>query len=159
MALYFRFALPDEGIAARAWLDEQAAPQTVATLVARAPYEGTAGHAIFSGTTCALYIDPSITIPMENASTLIQTGDLMFTHYDANTRHGFPGALSEIYWAYDRYCRPTMPGAMLPVHPNIFGRFTDGAAAFFDASRRIRDEGRKRLRVTVETGAPPAGAA
>jgi hypothetical protein len=57
--------------------------------------------------------------------------------------------LSEIYWAYDRYCRPTMPGAMLPVHPNVFGRFVEPCQDFFDVSRRIRDEGRKALRIAA----------
>ena len=147
MARYFLFTFVDEGVSARARLLEREAPKTVETLWRRAPYEGEAGHAIFSGTTCAIYIDSSITIPMENATTLIQTGDLMFTHYDAMERHGFPDALSEIYWAYDRYCRPTMPGAMLPVHPNVFGRFESGFEAFFGASRRIRHEGRKRITV------------
>lgn len=149
MARYFEFTLPDEGITARALLLEEAAPQTVRALWAQAPYEGRAGHAIFSGTTCALYIDPAIVVPMEHATTLVQTGDLMFTHYDAMTRHGYPDPLSEIYWAYDRYCRPTMPGAMLPVCPNVFGRFVEPCQAFFDASRRIRDEGRKALRITA----------
>jgi Protein of unknown function (DUF3830) len=149
MTRYFEFTLPDEAIVARALLLELEAPQTVEALWRRAPFEGRAGHAIFSGTTCALYIDPAIVIPMENATTLIQTGDLMFTHYDASTRHGYPAPLSEIYWAYDRYCRPTMPGAMLPVYPNVFGRFVEPFAAFFEASRRIRDEGRKALHIAA----------
>ena len=147
MARYFEFTLPEEGVAARALLLEDEAPQTVRTLWQHAPFEGQAGHAIFSGTTCALYIDPEIVIPMENATTLVQTGDLMFTHYEAMTRHGFPDPLSEIYWAYDRYCRPTMPGSMVPVCPNIFGRFVEPFHDFFDASRRIRQEGRKTIRI------------
>ena len=150
MAKYFVFTFLDEGVSARARLLEDAAPVTVRTLWERAPFEGKAGHAIFSGTTCALYIDSSITIPMEHATTFIETGDLMFTHYDAMERHGYPDALSEIYWAYDRYCQPTMPGAMLPVHPNVFGRFLDGRQAFFDASRGIREVGRKAIRITAE---------
>lgn len=152
MAKFFQFSYDDEGVSARARLLEAEAPVTVKTLWRHAPYEGEAGHAIFSGTTCALYIDPAITIPMEHATTLIQRGDLMFTHYDAMERHGFPEALSEIYWAYDRYCRPTMPGAMLPVSPNVIGAFEGGSEDFFETSRRIRHEGRKRITVTkIET--------
>lgn len=152
MAKFFEFAFVDEGVSARARLLESEAPETVAALWRHAPYEGQAGHAIFSGTSCALYIDPEIVIPMEHATTLIQTGDLMFTHYDALERHGFPEPLSEIYWAYDRYCRPTMPGAMLPVYPNVFGTFEEGFEAFFETSRRIRHEGRKKIAVTkIET--------
>ena len=152
MAKFFEFSYLDEGVSARARLLEAEAPVTVETLWRLAPYEGQAGHAIFSGTACALYIDPAITIPMEHATTQIQTGDLMFTRYDARQRHGFPEALSEIYWAYDRYCRPTMPGAMLPVCPNVFGAFEEGFEAFFEASRNIRTEGRKKIAVTkIET--------
>lgn len=148
MAKYFQFSFVDETISARARLFEAEAPGTVETLWRQAPYEGQVGHAIFSGTTCALYIDPAVTIPMEHATTLIQKGDLMFTHYDAGERHGFPEPLSEIYWAYDRYCRPTMPGAMLPVSPNVFGAFEENFEAFFETCRRIRHEGRKRIKVT-----------
>ena len=152
MAKFFEFSFVDEGVSVRARLFEAEAPGTVETLWRHAPYEGTVGHAIFSGTTCALYIDPTITIPMEHATTQIHKGDLMFTHYDAMERHGFPDPLSEIYWAYDRYCRPTMPGAMLPVSPNVFGRFEAGFKAFFEVSRNIRHEGHKRITVTkVET--------
>jgi hypothetical protein len=147
MARYFRFTYVDEGIAADARLLEEAAPRTVECLWTRAPYEGLAGHAIFSGTTCALYIDPAIVVPREHATHLVQKGDLMFTHYDAMERHGWPEPLSEIYWAYDRYCRPTMPGTMAPVYPNVFGAFEGDARAFFAASQRIRYDGRKRLRI------------
>lgn len=152
MAKFFEFSFTDESVSARARLLEVEAPKTVEILWSHAPYEGQAGHAIFSGTTCALYIDPAITIPMEHATTLIHRGDLMFTHYDAMARHGFPDPLSEIYWAYDRYCRPTMPGAMLPVSPNVFGVFEEGFQDFFEASRQIRNEGRTRITVTkIET--------
>jgi len=152
MAKFFKFSFVEEGVSARARLLETEAPVTVETLWRYAPYEGRAGHAIFSGTACALYIDPAITIPMEHATTQVQRGDLMFTHYDAMQRHGYPEALSEIYWAYDRYCRPTMPGAMLPVLPNIFGAFEDDFESFFDASRNIRHDGRKRIVITkIET--------
>jgi hypothetical protein len=147
MARYFRFTYTDEGISAEARLLEREAPRTVEALWARAPYEGLVGHAIFSGTTCALYIDPAIVIPTEHATHLVQKGDLMFTHYDAMERHGWPEPLSEIYWAYDRYCRPTQPGTMAPVYPNVFGVFEGDAQPFFAASQRTRYDGRKRLRI------------
>ena len=150
MPKYFIFSFVDENIVARARLFDEAAPKTVALLWGLAPFEGDAGHAMFSGTSCALYIDSTIIPPRENATTLIQTGDLMFTHYDALERHGFPDPLSEIYWAYDRYCRPTMPGSMLTVCPNIFGRFEGDFEAFFQASRDIRRSGVKKIRITTE---------
>ena len=141
MSKYLIFSFVDANIVARARLFDGAAPKTVELLWGLAPFEGDAGHAMFSGTSCALYIDPTIIPPRENATTLIQTGDLMFTHYDALERHGFPDPLSEIYWAYDRYCRPTMPGSMLTVCPNIFGRFEGDFEAFFRPAEIFEEVG------------------
>jgi hypothetical protein len=151
MARYFVFTFVDEKVTARARLLEKEAPQTVETLWRHAPYEGDAVHANYSGSTVGLLFDPTITMPMENATTYIQTRDLCFTHYDAMTRFGHPDAVSEIYWAYDRYCRPIMPGAGLPVCPNIFGQFVDGCDAFFAASRAMSMTGPKRLKVVAVT--------
>lgn len=149
MARYFVFDL--DGTIARARLLDEAAPVTCKTLWDRLPFEGSAGHAMLSGTSIALYIDNSIVLPEENATVHIQTGDVMFTHYRERERHGFPEALSEIYWAYDRYCRPTAPGKMTPVIPNVFGEFLPDSRPFFDLCRRIRREGSKPLKITGAT--------
>lgn len=149
MSRYFVFDLA--GTIARARLLDEAAPKTCETLWARLPFSGPAGHAMLSGTIVALYIDPSIVIPVENATAHLQIGDVMFTHYRERERHGFPEALSEIYWAYDRYCRPTAPGMMTPVAPNVFGEFLPGSRDFFELSRRIRREGSMPLSITGAT--------
>lgn len=149
MARYFVFDL--DGAIGRARLHDEAAPRTCSTLWNLLPFSGPAGHAMLSGTSIALYIDPTIVIPEENATVFIQTGDVMFTHYNERERHGFPEALSEIYWAYDRYCRPTAPGKMTPVIPNIFAEFVPGSADFFAACRRMRREGARPLKITGET--------
>ena len=146
MARYFEFNL--DGTVARARLHDDAAPATCQALWSRLPFSGTAGHAMLSGTSIALYIDASIVIPEENATTHIQTGDVMFTHYNERERHGFPEALSEIYWAYDRYCRPTAPGKMTPVIPNVFAEFVPGSQAFFEVCRRMRRSGTSPLSIT-----------
>ena len=153
MTRYFVLDFVDQGITAKARLLEDQAPETCRILWQHLPYEGPCGHAIFSGTIAAHYIDPSIVVPTENATTLVQTGDLMFTHYDAGVRHGYSEALSEIYWAYDRYCRPTAPGQLIPVYPNVFGTFLPGSEDFFEASRRIRYDGVTPVRITGEEGA------
>jgi hypothetical protein len=132
-----------EGVVARARLLEDAAPATCRAIWERLPLSGPAGHAMLSGTSVALYIDPTIVLPEENATVNVQTGDVMFTHYEPRERHGFPEALSEIYWAYDRYCRPTAPGKMTPVVPTVFGEFLQGSQPFFEVCRRIRREGSK----------------
>ena len=69
----------------------------------------------------------------------------MFTHYDAGTRHGHLNALSEIYWAYDRYVRPIIPGQHGPAIANVFGRIVGDTAPFYAMSRRLHSEGFKRL--------------
>ena len=147
MAKHFIFTFEKEKVSARALLLDKEAPKTVEVLWRRAPFEGLAVHAIYSGTTVGLLFDPSIVVPMENATTYFQARDLMFTHYDAHTRYGHPDAVSEVYWAYDRFCRPVMPGAGLPVCPNVFGRFLDGCDDFFAVSRRVAAEGAKKLTI------------
>jgi hypothetical protein len=146
MARYFQFDLA--GVTARARLHDEAAPVTCETLWNLLPLAGTAGHAMLSGTSIALYIDSSIVLPEENATAHIQTGDVMFTHYRERERHGFPEALSEIYWAYDRYCRPTAPGKMTAITPNVFAEFLPGSESFFQMCRRMRREGTKPLTIT-----------
>jgi hypothetical protein len=98
-------------------------------------------HGNYSGTVVGLFIDPSIVVPEENATTCIQTGDVMFTHYDPGFRHGYPQPISEIYWAYDRYARPTIPGQWVPATANIFARFVGDPTAFYAVCRRIPREG------------------
>ncbi len=149
MAKYLAFNY--DGAMARARLLEEAAPITCRTLWEILPLKGRAGHAMLSGTSCALHIDPSIVIPEENATVHIQTGDVMFTHYDERERHGFPEALSEIYWAYDRYCSPKAPGKMTPVIPNVFAEFLPGSEDFFQMSRRCFREGPKPITITGES--------
>ena len=150
MAKYMKFTFPASGASARARLLEKEAPETSRILWRRLPIEIDAFHAMYSGTCCAIFLDPAILITTENATNLIQRGDLMFTHYDPGTRHGHPEGISEIYWAYDRYCSPRAPGHMGPVYPNIFGEFLPGSEAFFATSRAIAREGPKRLTVTGE---------
>lgn len=148
MSKYFVFEVPGTGIGARAVLLEREAPRICAALWAGLPYAGDCGHAMLSGTVCALYIDPSIVAPAENATRNVVPGDLMYTHYPQGLRHGFPDALSEFYWAYDRYVMPTAPGLMAPIYPNVFGRMLPGADALYDQCRKIRRGGVFPLRVT-----------
>jgi hypothetical protein len=137
----------DEGVSARAVLLEEEAPRTCAAVWEQLPLAGTAGHGAYSGTVVAIYLDPAVVVPEENATTCIQTGDVMYTHYDANVRHGYPNALSEIYWAYDRYARPHVPGQWVPAIANVFGRIVGDPTDFYALCRRLQREGVKRLEV------------
>jgi hypothetical protein len=145
MARELELVFRDEGASVRVEMLDAAAPQTCDAVWQALPLEGEAGHGIYSGTVVGLFMDPTIVVAEENATTYIQTGDVMFTHYDANTRHGYPEAISEIYLAYDRYARPTVPGLGLPATANIFGRVVGDATAFYDICRQLPRVGTKWL--------------
>jgi hypothetical protein len=140
---------PDDGVAARVRLLTTEAPRTCAAILAALPLVGEALHAAYSGTEVALLIDPAIAIEEENATTCIQIGDVMYTHYHPGVRHGNPEQLSAVFWAYDRYVRPMTTGQWVPAMSNIFGQIIGDAAAFYDACRRMRREGAKQVEIRV----------
>jgi hypothetical protein len=149
MAKEMLISFSDLAVSARVLLLESEAPETCRTLWSRLPFAGESTHAIYSGTLVALFIDSGIDIPEENATTCVTTGDVIFTHYRAGVRHGHPEPLSEIYWVYDRYARPTIPGQFVPATANVFGRIVGDASAFYEVSRRLPREGAKRLTITA----------
>lgn len=150
MARMIEFAYLDSGVTARAELLDESAPKTCGAIWDCLPRSGDALHAMYSGTIAALFLDDETigaTIGEENATGNVQVGDVMFTHYEAGRRHGHPEALSEIYWAYERYARPTIPGQHVPAVANIFGQLVGDAVAFYDMSRRLHSEGFKRMEI------------
>ena len=147
VARHIEFKFVKEGISVRAVLLEKDAPQTCSTIWGILPLKGDCSHASYSGTIAALLFDPTVDVPEENATTCIETGDVMFTHYEPGFRQGDADPDSEIYWAYDRYARPTIPGQWLPATANIFGRIVGDASAFYDVCRRIRREGWKPIEI------------
>lgn len=138
---------PDAGVSARAVLLEAAAPRTCAAIWERLPIAVTAGHGAYSGTIVGVRLDPTVVVGEENATTCVQTGDVMFTHYEPRTRHGYPAGLSEIYWAYDRYARPHVPGQWVPAVANVFARIAGEPTDFYAVCRRILQEGLKRIEI------------
>lgn len=147
MATEILLTFVDEAISARAVLLEEQAPRTCAAVLAALPILITAGHGAYSGTIVGVRLDPTIIVGEENATTCVQTGDVMFTHYDDRTRHGYPAALSEIYWAYDRYARPHIPGQWVPAIANVFARIVGEPTDFYAVCRRVLSEGLKRVEV------------
>jgi hypothetical protein len=147
MARFLVFSM--EGVSARARLLEDLAPATCRAIWDTLPLAGPCGHVMLAGTSCALDIDPSLVLPEENAAGLIHKGDVMFIHYNARERHGFPAAESKIYWAYDRYCMPRTPGRMTPEFPNVFAEFEGDPQPFFKACEATFLNGRKTLTITA----------
>lgn len=124
-----------EGARARARLLDELAPETCRLVRSQLPVSGPCGHVLLGGTACSVKIDPNVVAPDENQTGLLHTGDVMFIHYDARERHGFPEAESKIYWAYDRYCAPKTAGKMTPEFPNVFAQFEGDTSGFFEACR------------------------
>jgi hypothetical protein len=150
MAREIEIVFVDSGVIGRVELLDAEAPRTCQAIWDALPRSGDGSHAMYSGTCGALFFDDDTIgagIGEENATSNIQTGDIMFTHYDAGTRHGHLNALSEIYWAYDRYVRPIIPGQHGPAIANVFGRIVGDTAPFYEMSRRLHSEGFKRLEV------------
>ena len=150
MAREIEIVFVESGVVGRVELLDDEAPQTCRAIWNCLPKSGDGSHAMYSGTVAALFLDdPTIgeAIGEENATTNTTTGDVIFTHYNAGARHGHLNALSEIYWAYDRYCRPTIPGQHVPAIANVFGRVVGDAQPFYDMSRRLHSEGFKTIEI------------
>jgi hypothetical protein len=128
------------------------APRTCRAVADNAPSQGECVHAIYSGTVVGFFLDPAVSPPLENATSIVVPGDLLFTHYDERTRHGYPDPLSEIYWPYDRYARPTIPGQFVPTLASVFATF-DGNdtdwGEFAERSRATRYHGGEVIHVRL----------
>lgn len=139
----------DDGVSSRARLLTTEAPRTCSAILAVLPVSGEALHAAYSGTEVALLIDPTVEVGEENATTCIQTGDVMYTHYHPGVRHRNPEQLSALFWAYDRYVRPMTTGQWVPAISNIFGQMIGDPTAFYAVCRRMRREGGKRVSIRI----------
>jgi hypothetical protein len=129
------------------------APETCRTVTACLPLQADCFHAIYSGTIVAFLLDETVVAPVENATTCVLPGDLLFTHYDVGKRHGHSNALSEVYWPYDRYARPTIPGEFIPIAASVFGSYAGSPAdwaVFADRCKQLRFRGTETVAVSCE---------
>ncbi len=149
MARYMIFDLA--GAVARARLDDERAPVTCQTLWdGILPFDGEGLPARHSGTEAGFHFDPRIVIPTENATCLLQKGDIVFIRYNLHERHGSPEPISEVIWCYGRYNMAIAPGKQEHVLGNVFAELMPGADAFYAMSERLFTEGAKPLKVTGE---------
>jgi len=150
MARYLVFHLG--GTIARARLEDERAPATCQTLWDRVfPFDGEGLPARHSGTEAGFHFDPSIVVPVENATCHLMKGDVVFIHYNHRERHRAPDAISEVIWCYGRYNMAIAPGKQEHVPGNVFAGFLPGAEAFYAMSARLFSHGPMPLRVTRET--------
>ena len=147
MARYIDIEFTNEQVTARALLLDDQAPKTCQRIWEILPLRGRVTHARYSGTMVAHHFDNSVVIEAENHTTYIQTGDVIYTHYAAGWRHGNPDALSEVYWAYDRYARPTIPGVGTPSTANVFGTFIGDPTPFYKVCESMLIEGAKQIEI------------
>jgi len=134
----------DHGVTAVAELYTGAAPHTIERVAQALPIEGTAFHAIYSGSEVACLIPADIQVPSENATNRVLPGELAYYAFDGGVVHGFPSDVAELCWFYDRDATPSMPNG--PIAVNLIGRFVEGWEPFADVCRAMRTEGNKRVR-------------
>ena len=110
-----RFSFMSEGVSAIAELDRERAPRTAAGIVAALPFQGMAGHAIYSGSEVAFFIPPEVWLPVENATSRVLPGDLAYYRFRGGRHYGFPDDVAELCWFYDRDATPSMPDGPVAV--------------------------------------------
>lgn len=151
MPRYLVFDL--DGALARARLDDDLAPVTCQTLWERMlPFEGRGLPARHSGTEAGFHFDPTIVVPVENATAHLIKGDVVFIHYPHRMRHGHPEPISEVIWCYGRYNMAIAPGKQEHEIGNVFATLMPGSEAFYAKSERLLTHGPLPLRVAGEIG-------
>ncbi len=140
-----RITFADEGVSAIVDLDRDSAPRTVAGVLEALPFEGPAGHAIYSGSEIAFFIPAEVWLPAENATSRVLPRDLAYYRFRGGQHYGWPDDVAELCWFYDRDATPSMPDG--PVQVNVFGRFSDGWIDFEAVCRAMRTEGAKPVSV------------
>ena len=140
--IVFRFL--DEGVAARAWLLREQAPETCEAVLDGLPTAGLARHAIYSGSEVYLVLPSLLAPPREHATTIVGPGDVGFLTVEKDSGYGIEEDYSEVCWFYDLDATPSMPEG--PIAVNVFARLHE-ADAFFTVCRRMRLEGAKRLEI------------
>ena len=140
--IVFRFL--DEGVAARARLLREQAPETCEAVLNELPTDGLARHGIYSGSEVYLVLPVLLAPPREHATTIVGPGDVGFLTVEKGSGYGIEEDYSEVCWFYDLDATPSMPEG--PIAVNVFARLYD-ADAFFTLCRRMRLEGAKRLEI------------
>jgi hypothetical protein len=139
-----RLTIGEDAVAARFRLLWRDAPETCAGVIGALPFQGEVVHGTCSGTMAVFFLGNEVDVQAENATTCVRVGDLLFTHYPANWRAGYPESVSEIYWAYAPYARPTVPGLFIPTLASVFARHEGSQAeleSFCRRSERLHREG------------------
>lgn len=136
-----------EGVAGRARLEWASEPVICQALVDATPFVVRSHHAIYSGSEVAAVCPDLGQLPSSTATTEVAVGDVAYAYLLARDHYGVENDFAEICWFYDRDARPSMFSGPFPV--SVFARL-ERAEAFLAASKRMRIEGAKEIRVSTQ---------
>ncbi len=146
MSRLIRIEFPNRGVQADIELLERQAPRICEFVWASLPQEGSAHHAVYSGSEIAFIIEPKFLDRLENTTSRVLAGDVGYWYLPGGVMYGEPDDISEFMWFYDRDAEPRMTTG--PVQVAIFGRMMGDASEFFAACRAMRRAGQELCRVT-----------
>jgi CheY-like chemotaxis protein len=143
-----RLTFTECGATARAVLLWEEAPHTCESVVRIMPAEGTAHHAIYSGSECVHLLKSAVQVEKEHATSHVSKGQVGFAWLAARSFYGVENDFAEICWFYDIDAQPRMWEG--PVEVNIFAEIREPAVDFYAMCRRMRREGIKRIQIKVD---------
>jgi hypothetical protein len=142
---FIELVAEDEGIAARAELWDERAPQTCQVVWEMLPVEGHFHHAIYSGAEVAMVLPEYREMGEENATHCVLPWEIGFASLKASDYFEVDADFSEICFFYDRGSVPSMMEG--PVRVNLFAQIISGQDALRALCYRMRKEGAKRFSV------------
>jgi hypothetical protein len=145
MMRLIEFVAEDESITARAALWEDRAPQTCKLVWEMLPVTAYFHHAIYSGSEVAMMLPTYMPMGEENATYIVETGEIGFLSLQAKNFFEVDADFSEIAFFYGRGARPSMMEG--PVRLNLFAHFVSGEKELYALCYRMRKEGQKRFTI------------
>jgi len=146
-----RLTLMPDAISVTAELLEEAAPATIARVLEQLPIEGRAVHGMYSGPEVFVRADAVGPCPPENQVHRALPGDVCYWWNAGGEKQMAREPAGEILYIYDRGAAITGPEGQ-PTWANLFARVTGDLAEFAAASRRVRLEGGRFLRIERDDG-------
>lgn len=145
MTRTIEFIAEDDSVCARAVLWEERAPQTCNAVWNMLPVTAPFHHAIYSGSEVAMILPDFVPVAAENATFVVETGEIGFASLRAEDFFEVESDFSEICFFYGRGARPSMMEG--PVRVNLFAGFVEGQEALYALCHRMRKEGQKRFTI------------
>jgi hypothetical protein len=145
MTRMIEFVCEEEDVRAQAVLWEDRAPRTCQAVWQMLPVTAYIHHAIYSGSEVAMILPQVILVGSENATSVVQTGEIGFLTMYAADYFEVTKDFSELCFFYGRGACPSMMEG--PVKVNLFAHFVAGEEALYALCHRMRREGQKSFTV------------